>query len=115
MMIRNFRNSVPPVLLLTGLAFIHSGHAEEAPRSELGCRVLDAEGYPLGTQDLTFQQRLQMTRCMNAAERSREAESKRQKSQLQTIENTKIARRVYGELFPHPGDPPPPPAIFLGR
>lgn len=115
MTIRKSRISVLPVLLLPGLTFIHPGHAEEAPRSELGCRVLDAEGYPLGTPDLTFQQRLQVARCMNTAERSHEAESKRQKSQLQAIGNTKIARQVHGQLFPRPGDPPPPPAIFLGR
>jgi hypothetical protein len=79
---------------LAGFVVVPLGHAEEIPRPELGCQVFDSGGNPLDAADLTSQQRVQVIRCMNAADREREWQSRVQKSQEQTTEILRNARRV---------------------
>jgi hypothetical protein len=85
-------------LLLTSGMLTPPGYAHELPRPELGCRVFDAEGIPLGPADQTFHDRLQVTRCMNTAEREKEWQSRMEKDQLQTMENTRTLRRLAAAL-----------------
>ncbi|NIF41174.1 hypothetical protein F3J14_09800 [Burkholderia sp. Tr-862] len=96
MKIRTSTGRLLPVLLAgTGLT---SGHAEEAPRPELGCLIRKADGYPIESADLTFQQRILIARCMNASARAKQTESMRLKSERQTIENMKNFRRAEEDL-----------------
>jgi hypothetical protein len=82
---------------LTGLV---SGQvlAEDIPRPELGCRLFNADGIPMDTADLSFQQRIVVGRCMNTAERDKQVESKQMKNQRQNIENAKIMSRSENQL-----------------
>jgi hypothetical protein len=102
------------VLLLSDIELIPVGHAEEAPRAELGCQIRQADGYPLDTADLTFQQRLSIARCINASARTKQAELMRLRNERQTIENIKNARRAEENLsrsgFGMPGNPYLPPS-----
>jgi hypothetical protein len=79
---------------LTGLALSQLGHAEEIPRPELGCQVLDAKSDPINPADQTSQQRVEVIRCMNAADRERDWQSRLQKSQEQTAEIVRNARQT---------------------
>jgi len=96
--IRIARGLVVTVVLLTALLSSQFSLAEEMPRPELGCRMLDAEGQPINPADQTFQQRLQVTRCMNKAEREKEADSRLLRNQRQTIENIKNTRQAETEI-----------------
>jgi len=102
------------VMLLTAFESITLGHAEEAPRPELGCQIRQADGYPLDTADLTFQQRLLIARCVNASARAKQVELRRLKSERQTFENIKNTRRAEEEFsrlgFGMPRNPYLPPS-----
>jgi hypothetical protein len=83
---------------LTGLVSAQMCLADDIPRPELGCRLLDSDGTPIDRADLSFQQRIAVGRCMNMAERDKEVETKQMKSQRQNIENAKIMRRSENQL-----------------
>jgi hypothetical protein len=83
---------------LTVLASTQMCLADEIPRPELGCRLLDADGTPIDRADFSFQQRIAVGRCMNTAERDKAVETKQMKSERQNIDNAKIMRRSENQL-----------------
>jgi hypothetical protein len=92
---------------LAGLLVIQLGHAEEMPRKEFGCEVRDAQGMPLNSADQTSQQRIEAIRCMDATSSEARRQSALQKSQQQSVENLRNARRAQAEMTrPGYGRPP---------
>ena len=83
---------------ITGLVPAQMCLAEDIPRPELGCRLLDADGTAIDRADLSFQQRIAVGRCTNTAERAKEVEAKQMKSERQNIDNAKIMRRSENQL-----------------
>lgn len=92
------RNLFLTCVALTALVSTKMCLADDTPRPELGCRLLDADGTPVDRADFSFQQRIAVGRCMNTADRDKELETTQMKSQRQNIENAKIMRRSENQL-----------------